>query len=101
MADWYQLTKSKDGAERLTLKVEHRLSLEDIAIILAGYSADDVGDHDPKQFAIEVWKSRGDVMAEVKKALEERTLEGWCYYGGDNNLETVVEGFLERLELLW
>jgi len=101
VADHYELTKSKDGVQRLTLKVEHRLTLYDISVVLAASIDHQEAHEDPEGYANWVWKSRRDVMHDVRRALDKRTLEGSHNYVGSYHLEGIQQAFLDRISKLW
>lgn len=101
MAEWYKLTNSIDKIPRLTLKVEHRLSLDDIAIVLASANDDTDPSLTTSNWAIMLWPSRVEVLKAVGFALDKRTLEGHYYNCGDSNLEWLRDIIMERLNRLW
>lgn len=83
MANHYRFTQSNDGTPRIDVKIEVRLSLDDIVDIVTASIHDDGA----VVLAASYITTKRAVMDRVKNYIEIHGKEKASYYVGDNNLD--------------
>jgi len=111
----FEFTKSVDGRYRMSVKVKHRLSLDDLAnVVIAACASDfatEEGARDDPELGyclapdipviVGALSSRRAAMKIVRDELRTGGEERASYYVGDNGLPDVKDAVLARLRRLW
>lgn len=100
----YRLTNSVDGIERLSFRIDYRLTLHDMATLITSWCGSDFQNFygEVRQDAVDATiTSKAAAIKLAKDCLYSDGMETPPYRVGDNHWEPARDAVLAKLEALW